>query len=99
MAYEGFKEDLKGHPIERRMELGNQLAQAEIDGTKKSDGFSRRSMEEEWIGVFRRNPHDTAGPMLLEMALIQAPHINALVSYVSVKFFYMPFGPLGPPGQ
>ena len=79
MAQQLFQKSFKRDGIKLRIELCDQLAATKINRTKERNGLARWGMEQNGIGLLRRNPHDTSGSVLLEVAFIQTPQVKAFV--------------------
>lgn len=61
------------------------------DCTEDGNTFAGWRVEHNWIMIFRRHPHPTAGTVLLEMALVFEPKIKILIVSDAMQFFYMLF--------
>lgn len=70
--------------------LIDELACAHIDGAIEADVLACGRMEYHRILLLRRYPHGAAGTVLLKVALILKPQVNAAASCDAAKFFYMP---------
>jgi len=79
--------------VERLGRLGDQTSVGRADGPEHRHRLMGRRMIEDGIGIFRGNPHDAPGPMLLKMAFIGEPQVNILSSGQSSEFFYMRLWP------
>lgn len=53
-----------------------------------TDALASWGVEADGIGHFRRNPHPTAGSMLLKMHFIHRPQIDISLARQDVEFFY-----------
>jgi hypothetical protein len=93
MAKEVFQEFTKGLPVEFVPLLCYQSAFPQTDGSKHPDLFVCRSMPEDRIFDFDRNPHHISRSVLLKMTLIQTPKVKVISSHEPMNFFYMPLGP------
>lgn len=87
MPYELPQEFAERQRIELRCQLRHQLAGAQIDRPELGDRLPRGSVQQYRICLLGRNPHYTAGSMLLEMAFIQAPQVKIFVATEAKKFF------------
>ena len=88
MAQQHAQNGFEGAGIERRSKVGDQRPVAQIDRAKQGDGLACGGMEQDGIGLLGRHPHHTAGAVLLEVAFIQTPDINAGVAGEAPQFFY-----------
>ena len=79
--------------------LGDQAPVGRADGPVHRHRLAGRRMIEDGIGVFRGNPHDAPGPVLLKMASIGEPQIKVISSGQSSEFFYMRLWPQDRPGR
>jgi D-lyxose ketol-isomerase len=75
MMEEGFE----SHGVKCLCKQRNQLAPAHVHRPKQSDGLSRGRMPQDRVRILRGHPHDRSGPMLLEVAFIQAPQVYVTV--------------------
>lgn len=85
--------------VERLGRLGDQAPVGRADGPVHRHRLAGRRMIEDRIGVFRGNPHDAPGPVLLKMASIGEPQIKVISSGQSSEFFYMRLWPQDRPGR
>ena len=83
-------------PARTQLELGDQVPMAQIDGPKQGHGLPRGRVEQDGIRVLGRDPHHAAGAVLLEVAFVQAPAIQAVIAREAAEFFYMRPAPRGP---
>lgn len=89
MANEGPQESLECLAVERLGRPGDQAPIGWADSPEHRHRLAGWGVIKDRIGVFRGNPHDAAGPMLLKMTFIGKPQINVLSSGQSSEFFYM----------
>lgn len=92
MRQELTQELLERQGIELRLLLGHQLSVPEVHRSEQGHRFSRGSMEQHRVRIFRRNPHHRPRTVLLEVALIQAPQIHARITDEAAEFFYIAVG-------
>lgn len=60
--------------------------------SKHCDAFARRGMKKDWVNHLRRDPHQTARAMLLEVAFVFKPYFKVFVSCEALEFFYIAVG-------
>ncbi len=89
----------EGEGVKSGLLLGHQLSVPKIHGSEQRHGLASGSVEQHGVRVLGRNPHHGPRAMLLEMAFVQAPQINAGVVGEAAEFFYIAAGPPGPLGQ
>ena len=92
------QECLESLRVERFPATGDQAPVGRANGAEDGHRFPSRSMVENRIDAFRRNPHHTPGPMLLKMTFIGEPQVNVSPSGQFSEFFYMRPWPPGRPG-
>lgn len=85
-----FQKSLKGFCVERRCLHNHQFSRADGDSAKKTHLLSCRCMQEDRVLQLRENPARTPRTMLLKMAFVNTPKINASPEDQSMEFFYMP---------
>lgn len=94
-----LQEFLERHGVKRICHHGDQLSGSKVHGAKHRDALACWRMFGHRVLVLRRNPHNTTGTVLLEMAFVQTPYLNALVGGAPAEFFYMPLVRRGLPAQ
>jgi len=99
MRQELAQELLERQGAESRLLQRNQLPVPEVHGSEQSHRLSRGSMEQHGIRVLGRNPHHRPRSVLLKVAFIQAPQINAGVVGQPAEFFYIAPAPPDQLGQ
>lgn len=77
----------------------NQLSVPEVHRSEQRHRLSCGSMEQHGVRILGRNPHHRPRSVLLEVAFVQAPQINARVTGQTAEFFYIAPGPLDPLAQ
>lgn len=95
MADQVFQTFTKSFSIELFPLLGQPSSVPQMNRPIASYLLMGRGLPEDRISNLRRNPHHISRPMLLKMALIQAPKIKIVPSYPLPKFSYMPLVLLG----
>lgn len=81
------KEVLEGLGIEHFVHGMDELSRAETYGPEAGHRLPRGRMFQDRVLDLRRDPHPGAGPVLLEVALVQAPEFDALNLFESAQFF------------
>ena len=79
----------KGGSIEFFIQVSNQASVKVTDSSKNTDALARWGVKHDWIDVFRWYPHGASGAVLLKMAFIFIPEVNAGILGDSMEFFYM----------
>ena len=74
------KEVLEGLGIEHFLHGMDELARAQAYRSEAGDRLPGGRMFQNWVLELGGNPHPGAGPVLLDVALIQAPEFDALTS-------------------
>jgi hypothetical protein len=83
------QEFLERHGVEGFRLAGDQPSVGRTNGAENRHRLPGRSVKKHGISVFRGNPHDAPGSMLLKMAFIPEPQVNVLSSSQLSEFFYM----------
>ena len=89
MRQELAQELSERHGAESRLLQRNQLSVPEVHRSEQRHRLSRGSMEQHRVRILGRNPHHRPRSVLLEVAFIQAPQINAGVAGQAAEFFYI----------
>lgn len=89
----------EGHRAEGGFLHRDQLSVAEAHGTEERYRLSGGSMEQHRVRILGRNPHHRPRSVLLEVAFVQAPQINAGVAGQAAEFFYIEPAPPDRLGQ
>jgi len=84
-----FEEGLKCLGIEFFGQPGNKASLLDTNSAEHPRALSRGLMKHDRIGILGRDPHPATRAVLLEMALVQKPQINAVGEGEFLKFFYM----------
>lgn len=90
-----FQKRKKGHRVKPILKTCGETPVMDADRSKHSDAFARRRMQNKWVHILRRHPHNTTGSVLLKMAFILKPQINVISPCETQEFFYMRVAPLG----
>jgi hypothetical protein len=89
----------ESHRAEGGLLQRNQLSVAGIYRSEQRHRLSRGSMHQQRVRILGRNPHHRSRSVLLEVAFIQAPQVNAGVGGQTTEFFYIAPALPGPLGQ
>ena len=90
MLQELLQKPSKTDPIECLFHPRHQFAISNTHSPEQAHVLAGRSMQEDGVGFFRRNPHGAAGTMLLKVTFVQTPEIDVIAAGESAEFFYMP---------
>jgi hypothetical protein len=89
-----FQKFAKGFPVKLLPLLCQQPAIPQMNCPIHPYLLMGRSLPEDRIFNFRRNPHNISRSMLLKMTLIQTPKVKVISCHPVAEFFYMILGPL-----
>lgn len=81
------KEALEGLGVEHFAHGMDELSRAKAYRPKAGHRLPRGRVFQDRVLDLRRYPHPGAGPVLLEVTLVQAPEFDALIPFESAEFF------------
>jgi hypothetical protein len=97
---EVFEKRMERHSVKLLLlSSKNQFPVAQSDRSKIPHTFTCGMVQQDRVPLLRRNPHQTAGPILLKMDFIRRPQIDSTIGGEPPEFFYMPPEAQDWPGQ
>jgi len=90
MAQQSLEEGLEGLGVEDGAHHADELAGPQADRAAARHGLAGRRVLQDGVLDLRRDPHSTAGAMLLEVAFIRAPQFDVGASRQTTEFFLLP---------
>lgn len=88
VAPHAFEEASERVRVDHGAHVASELAGAQIERAKASDGFACGYVQQDWIPVLRRHPYAAARPVLLEMSVVRAPQLHIRPSSQSAQSFF-----------